>query len=523
MAKGMAVISVCLLGRLVLFAGEWIDSDVNWKVRREATENSQVMLLIHNLTDLYGPRLTGSPNFKAACDWAIRQMQRWGMQNCHLETWDFGHPGWACERYSVRVVSPYTDQLTAEVVAWTPSTHGTVKAQVVQITPPREASQQQLTAYLSSVKDKIRARIVMVGSHRTVPITYYPPAKRREESEVRARYDPEKQPPRQDHAQAKPEEGPPLLLARQVEAQIDSFLLSEGALVKITDAARAHGQVPASGNPNYEPSRAVPSIVVRSEDYGRISRTLADFLTVEMELEIVNVIYPEGRTSYNAIAEIPGTDKKDEVVMIGAHLDSWHAATGASDNAAGVAAVMEAARILQELGIEPRRTIRVALWGGEEQGLLGSLAYVSEHFGSFESPKQEFSKLVAYVNIDSGTGRVRGASIFGPSKAASVLRDILAPFEDLGVMGATSSISRNREGTDSASFSHAGLAGINFSQDPIEYRTHTWHTNLDTYERMLEPDLKQCVMVIASTTYHLAMREESLPRFTEETMPEPVH
>jgi Zn-dependent M28 family amino/carboxypeptidase len=239
-----------------------------------------------------------------------------------------------------------------------------------------------------------------------------------------------------------------------------------------------------------------------------------------MEIEIINTISDE-QTSFNAIAEIPGTDKKDQIVMMGAHIDSWHAGTGATDNATGVAVMMEAARVLQKLGAKPRRTIRVALWGGEEQGLLGSKAYVRDHFGTFEEPKPEFSNLVAYFNIDSGTGRVRGASVFGPPEAAAVLGRILKPFEDLGVMGANSVQNRNHGGTDSTSFSWAGLPGINLSQDPIEYNTHTWHTDLDTYEAVLEGDLKQSAIVAASAVYHLAMREEMLPRFTAETMPAP--
>jgi hypothetical protein len=313
-----------------------------------------------------------------------------------------------------------------------------------------------------------------------------------------------------------------LLESRQVDEQVDAFLLSNGALVRINDAGREHGQVRVFGNRTYNPDKVVPSLVVRNEDYGRITRVLADGTPLEMEVEIVNTVYPEGKTAYNAVAEIPGSDMKDEVVMLGGHIDSWHAATGAADDATGVAAMMEAVRILQKLDVKPRRTIRVALWGGEEQGLLGSQAYVREHFGTFESPKPEFSTFVGYFNIDSGTGRVRGASIFGPPEAATILREILRPLADLGVMGAIASRSRNRGGTDSTSFNWAGLAGIGMRQDPIEYGTHTWHTNLDTYERVSEPDMKDCAIVVASAVYHLAMREEMLPRFTKDKMPAPV-
>jgi Zn-dependent M28 family amino/carboxypeptidase len=208
--------------------------------------------------------------------------------------------------------------------------------------------------------------------------------------------------------------------------------------------------------------------------------------------------------------------------MLGGHLDSWHSATGATDNAIGVATMMEAARLLKVQGVQPRRTIRVALWSGEEQGLLGSQAYVKEHFGSFENQRPEFARLVAYLNIDSGTGRARGASVFGPPTAADIVRQVLAPFADLGVAGAVATRSRTVGGTDSTSFNNAGLAGIGFSQDPIEYNTHTHHTNLDTYERVIEQDAKDSAVTIAATLYQLAMREQMLPRFTSSEMPPPV-
>jgi Zn-dependent M28 family amino/carboxypeptidase len=266
----------------------------------------------------------------------------------------------------------------------------------------------------------------------------------------------------------------------------------------------------------------VPTLVLRNEDYGRISRILADGTPVRLEFTIVNRSYPEGRTSYNAIAEIPGTDKKEEVVMLGGHLDSWHSATGATDNAIGCAVMMEAARILKAIGVQPRRTIRVALWGGEEQGLLGSKAYVKEHFGTAENPRPEFATFAGYFNVDSGTGRIRGASVFGPDEAAAVLREAFAPFADLGVMGASATRSRRSGGTDSTSFNEAGLPGIGLSQDPIEYGSYTWHTNLDTYERIVEEDVQKSAIAIAAAVYHLAMREAMLPRFSKEEMPAPA-
>ena len=256
-----------------------------------------------------------------------------------------------------------------------------------------------------------------------------------------------------------------------------------------------------------------------NEDFGRITRILNDGTDVTLEFNIVNRVYPEGATSYNTIAEIPGTDKADEIIMLGGHLDSWHAATGATDNAIGCTIMMEAARILKTIGVKPRRTIRVALWSGEEQGLLGSIAYVKQHFGSFEEPKPGYEKFGGYFNIDSGTGRVRGASVFGPPETANILRGILEPFASDGVVGAVASRSRRLGGSDNTSFSQAGLPGIGMGQDPIEYNSNTWHTNLDTYERILEDDVKKDAMVVAWAVYQLAMRDEMLPRFSKAEMP----
>ncbi len=516
------ILVLCVLCSLCPAAGETIDADTNWKIRREAAENSRIMAVIHQLTDVYGARLTGSPDFKAACDWALRQMENWGLENGRLEKWDFGHPGWNNERYSVRVVSPYKDNLDARVIAWTPDTKGAVRAGAVQIAPPDRPSPEQLTAFFESAKDKVRGRIVLVGAHTRVPVQFNPSYKRREEADLRAQFDPvHPAPAAQPKQQPGPADGINLLDPRQVEQKIDEFLVENGALAKIADAARAHGQISVFANRSYSAARAVPGVVIRNEDYGRMSRILAGGNPVEMEIDIRNTVYPDDTLSVNAIAEIPGSDKKREVVMLGAHIDSWHAGTGATDNATGVAVMMEAARILKKLGVQPRRTIRVALWGGEEQGLLGSKAYVRDHFGTYESPQPDFPALSAYLNLDSGTGRIRGAFLFGPPEAASVLRPMLEAFADLGVAGVAATKSRSYGGTDSTSFSWAGLPGITLSQDPIEYMTHTWHTDLDTYERVLEDDLKQCATVVASLAYHLAMREEILPRFPADSMPQP--
>ncbi|HVG21299.1 MAG TPA: M20/M25/M40 family metallo-hydrolase [Blastocatellia bacterium] len=527
MSKILALLlsSLSLLNALPALAQEPAPVDINARIRKEAADNSQIMRSMHYFTDVYGPRLTGSPNLKAAGEWAARQMTAWGFENAHLEPWDFGHPGWLNERLTAHILSPVKDALTCEALAWTPGTNGTVAAQAYQMILPDKPTQEEFTAYLNDIKDKVKGKIVLAGKHQTVLVNVAPSPRRLDDQQAKSRYDPDN--PNAGRFPGRPggpqqpeqQQGQPRLTAAQVNDQLDKFLLTGGALVRVNDAGREHRQIRAFDNRTFDTAKVVPTVVMSNEDYGRISRILADGSAVELEFNIVNRTYPEGRTAYNTVAEIPGTDKKDEVIMLGAHLDSWHAATGATDNAIGCAVMMEAARILKAIGVKPRRTIRVALWGGEEQGLLGSRAYVKEHFGSIEAPKPDYFKLGAYLNIDSGTGRARGASVFGPPEAAAVVREALAPFADLGVMGAIASKNRLLGGSDNTSFSHAGLAGVSFGQDPIEYGSATWHTNLDTYERIIEDDAKKSATAIAGVLYHLAMRDELLPRFTRESMP----
>ena len=497
-------------------------SDMLSRIRSEAMERSQIMKTMHMFTDVYGPRLTGSPNHKAAADWAVKQMTAWGLENAHLEPWDFKHPGWLNERLTAHLISPVKDPLVCEVLAWTPSTKGTVQASAYQLVLPERATQEQLTMVLNNNKAKVGGKIVLVGKAASIPVNLNPPAKRQTDEQAQQRYGPNARPfnfPTPSPTPTPAPNAPKPLTNREVDEQLDEFLKANGVLVRVNDAGREFRQIRAFNNRTFDVNKVVPTVVMSNEDFGRISRILADGTDVVLEFNIVNRTYPEGATSYNTVAEIRGTDKADEVIMLGGHLDSWHAATGATDNAIGCAIMMEAARILKTLGVKPRRTIRVALWSGEEQGLLGSQAYVKEHFGSFEEPKAGYEKFGGYFNIDSGTGRVRGANVFGPAGAADILREILAPFKDDGVAGAAASRSRRLGGSDNTSFSQAGLPGIGMGQDPIEYGTHTWHTNLDTYERILEDDVKKDAMVVAWSVYQLAMRDDMLPRFSKGEMP----
>ena len=376
---------------LPLFAQRQSDKDLLERIRKEERDNSQIMKTMHMFTDVYGPRLTGSPNHKAAAEWAVRQMTAWGLSNAHLEPWDFGHVGWLNERFTGHMISPVKDVLSCEVLSWTPSTRGPVTAKAYQMILPDRPSQDQLTAYLDSQKAKVRGRIVMAGKHIIVPVNLNPPAKRITDEQAQQRLV-----QMRDRAAAFPQPSPTPtpapgaprpLTPRQIDEQLDAFLKANGALIRVNDAGREFRQIRAFNNRTFDITKALPTVVMSNEDYGRITRILADGTDVTLEFNIVNRVYPEGKTSYNTVAEIPGTDKADEVIMLGGHLDSWHSATGATDNAIGCAIMMEAMRILKTLSVKPRRTIRVALWSGEEEGLLGSQAYVKAHFGIFREPE----------------------------------------------------------------------------------------------------------------------------------------
>jgi len=508
---------------------ERIDDAMNAKIRAEGMDRSQIMRIEHMLTDVYGPRLTGSPNFDNAANWAIKEMASWGMKNAHLEDWDWRREGWLNDRATGHMIAPVKDNLTFEVVAWTKSTNGTVTGLAVNLIAPQNPTEAELTQYFDGMATKVKGAIVLVGAPTVPAFVETENAKRTADDVARARYNPDPNGPagaggrggraggRGAGAQAEAEPG--RLTAQQVGQRVTDFLVTNGAAVRVNDAARRFGQIVAQAGYGYVAANTVPTVVLRNEDFGRIARLLGDNIPVTLEFNIQNTTFPNAQTQHNAIAEIAGTDKADEVVMLGGHLDSWHGATGATDNAIGCAIMMEAARILQSVGARPRRTIRVALWGGEEQGLLGSQAYVAQHFGSFESPKPEFAKLDAYWNIDTGTGLVRGASIFGPPEGARILAQIMKPFEDLKVYGASTSTSRTIGGTDSTSFNNAGLPGMGANQDSIEYNTYTHHVNLDSYERILPEDVKKNAIITASIVYHIAMRDQMMPRFPAADMP----
>ena len=517
-------------------------ADVFAQIRKEGMDNSQIMRTLHYFTDVYGPRLTGSPNLLAAGNWAVKQMTDWGLENAHLEPWDFGHPGWVNVRASGFITAPVQDSLVFEVLAWTPGTKKAVQGQAFQLViptvpaprdpnlppsnlPPLQLppTQAELTAYFESVKSQIPGRMVLIGKPSVVPVNINPQPKRLDDKVVKERFDPSATPQPFPTPAPTPAPREGQLTFQQVGEQLDKFLVDNKAAVRINDAGREHGQIRAFNNRSFDVTKTVPTVVMRNEDFGRISRLMADGSAVSLEFDIQNRSFPEKPNkkngakdefiSYNTIGEITGTDRKDEVIMLGGHLDSWHAATGATDNAIGCAIMMEAARILKTIGVKPRRTIRVALWSGEEQGLYGSTYYVRQHLGDLKDGSlikgAEYDKISAYYNLDNGTGKIRGVYLQGNAAVKPIFETWLAPFGDLGAKTLTLS---NTGGTDHLPFDAVGIPGFQFIQDPVEYNTRTHHSNQDNYDRIQAEDMKQASTIMAAFVYQTAMMDEKLPR-----------
>ncbi|MFZ1133666.1 MAG: M20/M25/M40 family metallo-hydrolase [Candidatus Korobacteraceae bacterium] len=496
---------------------------VNWEVmsqiRNEGFHNSKVMEIEGQLTDVIGPRLTGSPNMKRANEWTRDQFTEWGLVNSHLESFPFGR-GWSNEYTEVRMVAPQASPLLAYPKAWTVSTNGAVRAPVVKA---KLATQADLDKY----KGQLSGKIVLNGDMREITPGEKPALKRYDDKDLAdlSQYQIPSEKPRFNREET----------AQRVAFQktLNQFLMDEH-VAAIIDPSRAGeaGLVFVQSGASYEPNTpaGVPSLVMAIENYGRITRLLDRNIPVELELDVRNTFYDSDPNAYNTVAEIPGTDKKDELVMLGAHLDSWHAGTGATDNAAGSAITMEAIRILKAIGFKPRRTIRVALWSGEEEGLLGSAAYVKDHFGSHAAPtdpkelampewlrkndtplnlKPEQAKVSAYFNVDNGTGKLRGVYLQENEGVAPIFSAWMQPFNDLGM---TTLTMRNTGGTDHESFDAVGIPGFQFIQDPVEYMTRTHHSNEDVYERIQRDDMMQAAVILAAYVYDAAMRDNMLPR-----------
>ncbi|HVF91021.1 MAG TPA: M20/M25/M40 family metallo-hydrolase [Blastocatellia bacterium] len=521
-------------------AQEKVDLDAVNKIKEEGTKRSQVMELLSYITDVHGPRLTNSPNYIAASEWAKQKMAGWGLQNARLEPWGPFGRGWSLEGLTVNQIKPGFAPLIAYPKAWSPSTRGTVRGEVVYFDAKTEAD-------MGAFKGKLKNAIVLLSAPAEVKANFTAKATRLTDEELLslANADGQRGGGRGRRFELTEEQKAAAALANKKWEMI----YSEGAAVVIEPSGRGGdggvvfvqgASMPAPADTPYE-SRprpwakdavVVPQLVMAVEHYNRLIRARQKGAPVQLEINIASRFQDQDLMGYNVIAEIPGTDLKDEIVMIGAHFDSWHGGTGATDNAAGSAVVMEAMRIIQTLGLKPRRTIRIGLWSGEEQGLLGSRAYVAQQFGRrLDSPgrasdsnaipqyelRPAYEKFSAYYNLDNGTGKIRGVFMQGNEALRPIFRAWLAPFKDMGASTLTAS---STGGTDHQSFDGIGLPGFQFIQDPVEYGTRTHHTNMDVFDRVQEDDMKQAAIIMASFAYNTAMRDKRLPRKSMPGLPE---
>ena len=518
------------------------------KIKDEGMNRSQVMATLSYLTDVIGPRLTASPNMKRANEWTRDQLTKWGLKNAHLESWGPFGRGWELKEFSAQVVAPQAIPLIAFPKAWSPGIN-IASGEVVYVDAKDETELQRF-------KGNLRGKIVLTGLIRDVPARFEAPGKRLTEKQLLALADAPI--PGADGS------GNNFLRSPQFAAFVKNqlfaakklkFFSDEGAALLVDPSGAGDGgtlfvsaaSIPQEldqsspmatlrsmflGNVNpYDknPPPIVPQMVLAVEHYNRVARMIQAGEKVRMKINFASQFDDKDLMGYNTIAEIPGSDKSDEIVMLGGHMDSWHSGTGATDNGAGVAVAMEAVRILQALNFKPRRTIRIGLWSGEEQGLFGSQAYVAQHFGKANETKEasfarmvegggapaditrgaEYDNLSGYFNLDNGTGKIRGVYLQGNEAVRPLFRQWLAPFRDLGAQ--TLSIS-NTGGTDHLSFDAIGLPGFQFIQDQVEYDTRTHHSNQDVFDRIQADDMKQAATIMAAFVYNTAMRDEKLPR-----------
>jgi len=493
----------CALAWAAAAQTDWgsLDPAVVGKFQDEASQHSHIMEVFGYLTDVYGPRLTNSPNIREAAAYAENTLTSWGLSNVHEETWGPFGRGWSNELLEASEIAPRHFPLIAYPKAWTPGTDGTVTAEAVYA---RIEKEENFSAY----RGKFRDKFVLTAPMRTIEAQFEAPAHRFTDQELADMAQPRSPKPPLDKAALDRQRK-----QQEFNAKLVKFLTEEGAAAWLEPSSHDGGTITvmAGGSRNPKDAPVLPRLAVAVEHYGRILRTLEKNIPVTLQIHIENKFYDDNLDSFNVVAEIPGTEKPGEVVMLGAHLDSWAAGTGATDDAAGSAVVMEAMRLLKTCNVKMRRTVRLALWTGEEEGLLGSRAYVREHFADRQTMelKPDDAKLSAYFNVDNGTGKIRGIYLQGNEAVRPVFEKWMEPFK---AMGMSTLSARGTNGTDHDSFDEVGLPGFQFIQDPIEYETRTHHTNMDLYERIQEADLKQLAVIAASFAYMTANATELLPR-----------
>lgn len=474
-------------------------------IKEEGFQNSQVMDTMSYLTDVYGPRLTNSPNIKEAAQWTMNKMKDWQLANVHPEPWGPFGRGWSNESFWAEMVTPRPFELMAYPKAWTTGLGSAPVTAEVVLVPI--ASEDDLTKAQGQFKGQLKGKFVMTATPEELRPHYEADAHRYTDADLAAEALQEVPGPRQ------PDRFLRFRALMELQNKTRKFLMDEGAAAWLETSPHDDGtvQVQSGGSRDPKDPPSLPRITLASEHYGRLYRLLQKKIPVTLRIDDENKFYDDDLNSFNIIGELPGTDKADEIVMIGAHFDSWHPGTGATDNGAGSGVMLEAMRILKATGLKMRRTVRIGLWTGEEEGLLGSRAYVKEHFGdpSTMQLQPEQAKLDAYYNVDNGTGKIRGIYLQGNEAIAPLFEEWMKPFHNLGM---TTLTIRNTGGTDHLSFDAVGLPGFQFIQDPIDYDSRTHHTNMDLYERIQQPDMKQMAVIVASFVYLTANREEMVPR-----------
>jgi hypothetical protein len=535
---------------LATAVAEDVDLATVHRIKAEAFQGSKVMDHLFWLTDVNGPRLTGSPGFRAAAEWAVRNLEQWGAAGARLERWGTFGRGWSMSRFSAHMTAPAYAPLPGVPKAWTRGTNGPVTGEAVyaplvpkdEVELPSDAEKlaASIRRYVEQQKGKLRGKVVLITAPRELEPPEQPDSRRYDDSRlasIAAAPEPFAAPrvewpitklPADPRERERFWESAPLEMSADywrrgelVKNELNRFLEEEGVVAVLGTDERGHGAIVfAENGGSWEPGAPVPPPVVAlaPEPYDRMVRLVQKDVKVTVELQLDARFHDDAPDGFNVVAEIPGGKKKDEVVMLGAHLDSWHAGTGATDNAAGCAVVLEAFRILKALSLPMDRTVRLALWGGEEQALYGSRGYVKEHFGDpvTMALKPEHARLAGYFNIDNGTGKIRGVYLQGNDMARPIFEAWLAPFRDLG---ATTLSIRDTGGTDHLSFDAVGLPGFQFIQDPLDYGSRTHHSSLDVYDHLRSADLMQASAVLASFVYNAAVRPEKLPR---KPLPKPL-
>ncbi len=501
------------------FAQEPVNTEAIKMIRAEGMEKSKALNIAYQITDVAGPRLSNSPGLKRAQDWAIKYFKEIGLKKVKLEAWgDFGK-GWQVDKYYAATTAPFYRPIIASPKAWTPSTNGPIKSEVILI-------KADTVTDLDKYKGKLKGKIIMIESVTIAPLknSYTPEVTRYTEENLTkmAAAEPAAtgasrtiRPASNNNQMAM------MMKMRETRIAINAMLLQEEVGLILTYARGSYGTFFTSNGASYklDAPAVAPELEVSSEDYLHILRLLRGGEKVEIEAEVKTSFYDKDPKGYNVLAEIPGTDPnlKSEIVMLGGHYDSWHAGTGATDNGAGSIVMIEAIRILKAIDFKPKRTIRIALWSSEEQGLFGSRGYVAQHFADQKAmiTKPEHEKLSAYYNLDNGTGTIRGVYLQGNAAVKDIFQGWINPFEDLGAKTITIG---NTGGTDHLAFDAVGLPGFQFIQDPMDYGTRTHHSNMDTFDRLVEDDLKKSATIVASFVYHTSERAEKLPR---KEMPKP--